>query len=497
MSTNRVTAKAMGLRRGVEERDVGLAILRSPLMPVFVAILSEHLGGLTRQLPALEFLKLLEDDLEDLRALGFDLPRTAAEYFSEWGRQGVLIRRPGAGRDETVELSQPAQVAIRFVASLDSQRSGVTASRLANVTELLVRLASDTDAENETRLRVLRAQKAVIDAQIRQAEAGEYKPIDDDTALERLADVLSLALAIPGDFAQVSADFESLNHSLREQIINTKGSQGDVLDKVFEGVDLIETSDAGRTFDAFYAMVLDPQQSEELSGAIDEVLGRGFATTLTPAERQFLHQFLWALQRESSQVRGVMTGFSRSLRSFVQTHSYQEHRALRDAIAGAQADALRLASQMRLTAKTGYELPATSATFSSIGTWRLYNPADMRTAEPVDVRDLGVLDLAELRRKVRLAEIDFDELQRFVADVIVRLGPSSVGTVLAEHPATQGLASVVGLLSLAASIGRRTAGVEHLSWRSLSGVDRAVTTNRYIFDAIPASWASSLEVDHE
>jgi hypothetical protein len=488
-TADRVKATAVRLRRALLEDDPALGLLRAGLMPVLVAILSERLGGLERQVSSTEFLATLTDDLDDLRGLGFELPRTAQAYFADWIRSGVLVRRAGVGREELVELSPQAQIAVRFATGLDSRKSGVTASRLANVTELLARLARDTDIRQEERLRALVAERESLDEQIRRVEAGEFEPLDDDTALERLSEVLRLALEIPGDFARVSADLEELNHSLREQIIDTVGARGDVLEQVFAGVDLIDRSEAGRTFDAFYALVLDPERAAELDEAISQVLSRDFSTALTGRERAFLHAFLSALQRESTQARSVMTGFSRSLRNFVQTQAFREHRALRESIAGARSLLLESVRKMKLTTATGYALPATSFAPASVGSWKLNNPADVRTADPVLPQEVGELDLAELRRRVRLSEIDFKELREAVSLTLAERGPSTIGEVLDAHPATQGLASVVGLIDLVASVGETGVGVETLTWRSATGASKTVTSSRHLFTHVPEAWA--------
>ena len=488
MSSPSVIAKATGLRDTISRGDAGLAILRAQLMPVIVAILSERLGGLVRQLPAVDFAQQVADDLEELRLRGFDLPRSAGDYIADWVRLGILVR-DNSGRDETVELSPSAQVVVRFVATLDTHGRSVTRSRLANVTDLLAKLVRDSDAEQEGRLAALRAEQQAIAKQIAQVEAGEYSPIDTDEALERLAEVLRLASEIPGDFAQVSSDLRAINAGLREKIINTVGSRGDVLDAVFAGVDLIDTSEAGRSFGAFNALLADQQRSEELEDSIGQVLSRDFAVALDDREKTFLADFMAALEGESAHVRATMTGFSRSLRSFVQSRAYEEHRVLQDALARVQADTLEAAKHVKLTTHMHYELPSASVALASVGTWRLYNPGDVRTAAPVVAQQVGTLDIEALRARVRLSEIDFSELKRSVADVVSRRGASSVGDVLDAHPATQGLASVVGLLSLAASTGRQQGGIERLAWRSNSGAARSVTAHRYVFMSVPGSWA--------
>ncbi|PSD25937.1 hypothetical protein C7E12_19135, partial [Stenotrophomonas maltophilia] len=50
-----------------------------------------------------------------------------------------------------------------------------------------------------------------------------------------------------GDFRRVRDDFEQLNREFRERIIDDEGERGDVLSQLFEGVDVIGESDAGRS----------------------------------------------------------------------------------------------------------------------------------------------------------------------------------------------------------------------------------------------------------
>ena len=183
-----------------------------------------------------------------------------------------------------------------------------------------------------------------------------------------------------------------------------------------------------------------------------------------------------------------MTGFSRSLRRFVETHAYREHRRLADALTAAQQAVLEASRVVKPYAQTGYHLDASSVPLASVGSWTLHNPADVRTAEPVAVMDATPLDLAALREQVRASEIDFAELRAAVIDTLERLPVASIGDVLADHPATQGLASVVGLLLLADSAGSRTTASETLTWTSGSGHARTVSAPRYVFTEVPQAW---------
>lgn len=492
MSNGSLTTTALHLRR-LQASSPALALARAELMPVLAAVLVERLTGPTRVMPAAEFAAQLGSDLDELRDHGFDLPRTAEEYLAEWARQGVLVRRPGEGRAETVELSAPAAAALRFLTGLMSPRSTVTSSRLATVSHLVDELARLTDPDTTRRLSELRRRREQLDAEIALAEQGRVQVLDADTALERLAEIISLTVQIPQDFAQVSASVEELNRDLREQIITATGPRGHVLDDVFAGVDLIEQSDAGRTFGAFHALLLDPDRSEQFDAAVSGLLDRDLASTLSREEQRLLRDLLGVLQRESRQVLGVMTGLSRSLRQFVETRAWLEHQRLADALSTAQAttlDAMRHASPI---ARVGWRLDATSLPIASVGSWRLHNPDDVRTAEPVATEPTSTLDLAALRAQVRISEIDFAELQDAVAASIAARGVASVGDVLLDHPASQGLASVVGLIVLAQRFGIVTSDAERVGWVSASGLHREASLPRLLFTHVPAQWAPDPE----
>lgn len=53
--------------------------------------------------------------------------------------------------------------------------------------------------------------------------------------------------------------------------------------------------------------------------------------------------------------------------------------------------------------------------------------------------------------------------------------------MLAAHPATQGIASVAGLMMLAADQGMRAGGAETVCWRSKSGQMRKARIEKFLF----------------
>src|SRR5699024_10714545 len=149
-----------------------------------------------------------------------------------------------------------------------------------------------------------------------------------------------------------------------------------------------------------------------------------------------------------AEIHDVMTSFSRSLRRFVQSQELAEDRAINRRLQQAQRTALELAEHVAPYARTELELALSSDPTSSAAALSLHNPADAQTAEDVTTRRAEPIDLANLRHLARLSEIDLKELRHNVDDAVRLRGAVTIGEVLALHPATQGVASVIGLLVL-------------------------------------------------
>lgn len=166
--------------------------------PYIIALLQTHLLEGGRSLPASILHERIARDLEDLRAEGADLPQTAQAYVAQWLSAGYIERRfPTGASEERYELSSAAAIAIRFIASLVEPRSAATESRLAAVIHQLTRLADETDVDPETRIAKLVAERDRIDREIEAVRQGRAKPLTDLQALERIREIIVLAVRTP------------------------------------------------------------------------------------------------------------------------------------------------------------------------------------------------------------------------------------------------------------------------------------------------------------
>lgn len=459
-----------------------LRLLRSDNLAMTLALLATHLGAPGTRLPTDELHALVDIDLEKLRE-HMDLPQTGRAYCDAWRQAGYIVRRPAIGaRGETYELAAETHGVIRYVQQLAEPRSTLTESRLVALTSAVRALAVETDPDVARRLDALEGERARLDEQIAAVRRGEVGVLDERRALERTVDVLLQAQDLPGDLAGVRTRFEQLNRDLRTSILDSEATQSAVLDDIFRGVDLIESSDEGRTFTAFSSLVRDPERSAALDADIAAVLSRDFARTLPPEVRRTLRSLVPNLSDGSRDVHGVLTEFARGLRRYVHSQEFQRDRVLGRLLAQALAAAGPAARATRPAADSGVELELSAARFSSLGELTLHDPSDLDTGAPLTEATPETLDLAELRALARETEIDFVELVGHVDDVLSSRTTATVADVLAVHPATQGVASVVGLLSLAQAHGHVGADeLEDLAWHGTDGTARAARVAVHTF----------------
>ncbi|MFD4368663.1 DUF3375 domain-containing protein [Rhodococcus sp. NPDC058521] len=471
--------------------SAGWALLRSDNAPAVLALLNRQFDHGTRRMPAPELFARIDADLQELRDGGLDFPRTGQGYCADWVRAGFLLRRTSdSAREETLEPTEGAFAAMAFVAGLTSQVSAVTESRLTTLSTQLHALARDSDPRSETRLAALRAERDELDRQIAAVESGDFPVLDGTRAVERSAEILALASEVPGDFARVRSGFEELNRDLRARILDDDTDRGDTLGDVFRGVDLIGQSEYGRSFTAFYDTILDPARSSQIDDWIEAILDRPFAQQLDLEQRRRFRTLLTEMETAASEVHSTMTSLSRSLRHFVQSRTYEEHRRLQKLLRSAQQKAVGVTRTLRPFDLVDLELVRIGMSMESVAALKLHNPSDDLVTEPIHTQDPGIVDLEELRRLVRESEIDFGELADNVASTLRSRGRATVADVLREHPATQGLASAVGLMVLATRHGHTTDGTERVEWTSVAGVAREAMIRRYLFDPAADEFAS-------
>lgn len=451
-------------------------LLAATNAPEILGLLQSHLLEDDKRVPASILHERLERDLEDLRTTGVNMTQSAQRYTADWLADGYLERHfPAGSAEEVFELSASAESAIRLVMGLVDRRSLATESRLSVVIQQLVLLSEETDTNPETRIKVLREEKNRIEEELEKAEKGEIEFLDERQALERAREIISLADGLIGDFRQVRSQFETLNRSFRVKIMDEDENRGTILEDLFAGVDLIAESPEGRTFSAFWKLLTDIEQSAILEDAIEQILSREFSRSLQLTERQFLRRLTGALLKQGGDVHDVLQNFARSLKQFVQSREYLEQRKLHRSINEAQRSAVELKEQMKATDELEFILTLTSCKIKSLSQMRLYDPSLGTVDGTIHLADSGTIDLQTIASLVSQSEIDFRLLKNNIIAVLQDRQQASIREIMTEHPATQGLGTVVGYIALGCKYGITVEARETIEWESSDEKRRTAT----------------------
>jgi hypothetical protein len=440
------------------------------------------LDGPERQLTASALHERLTRHLELLRSTGVEMPQTAQRYVMDWLEQGWLRREfPEGATEEQYEPTADAAEALRYLIRLNRPRSFATESRLTSVLQLLHSLAEASDTNPETRIVALMADRERIDAEIKAVKAGKFSALATDRAVERAREIISQGEELLGDFDKVRERFAEINLKLRKDLVENDGGRGEVLSKIFDGIDVIKQTDAGKVFDAFWSLLIDPLASARFEETLQHTISRSFADGLTVEERRFLAHLKSRLVDQAATVHGVQSSFASSLQSFVRSREFAEQRRITRLLKSAQQAALSQAENIRLNKRLNFHLMRTSAAIRSASQWLLHDPlirtADttMESSQPSDLRLEDIQDL------VQRSEIDMRTLRKNLRTALAEASTITIGQILERFPAPQGLGTVVGYLHLAIRHAVATDRREDLRWEGSDGTWRHASAPLFYF----------------
>lgn len=464
-------------------------LLASQQGPLVIGILQALLYEEERTLPGSVFLERLaplwaEATLEAVS------PEDARALAARFVREGYLVTRlPAGALEEQYELTAGALEAIRILSRALTRRSGPSESRLEMLAHAVVKLAQDADPDPARRIEQLEAEKRRIDEEIAAVKAGARTVLGKDAAQARTGDILELFAELLNDFRSVREEFDRLNLDLRERIMTSEGSRGDVLERFFAGYDEIAQSEAGLAFTGFYRLLTNESASAEMEAALERITQQPFYGELSLRERRTLAQLRSELLSRSMDTHDVMRRLAQSLRQFVESREYVEERRMGQLLREARA-AAAAAREDAHQRKTFLELVLPNADIHSPTQYELDDPsADVENYD-VSVAPPPEIDREALAQRIRFAEINYGELRLAVVEALGLAkmegrGKVSVSEVWSHVPNHQGLGSIVGLLTLAARYGEAAEAAE--------SVDAAEAPESAASDAVLSAAAEALE----
>ncbi len=293
-----------------------------------------------------EVAPALDDHLHALNAAvaGGDedeprFPKPARAYLDDWSATdtGYLRRFYPSGGDEVhYEITPGFEKAYSWVESLQGRAFVGTESRLHIVVDLLRQIVHGTDSDPDARLTELRRRRDELDAQIAAVEAGEITLLDDTGVRDRYQQFATTARELLADFREVEDNFRTLDRAARQKIAAWDGSKGELLAELVGSRSDIAGSDQGRSFQAFYDLLLSGSRQDELSDLLRRVADVP-AVDADHRVRRVHHDWAEAAERAQRTVRQL----SEQLRRFLDDQVWLENRRVLELVRAVEAAALQ------------------------------------------------------------------------------------------------------------------------------------------------------------
>ncbi len=283
-----------------------------------------------RSLKQSELTEKLEDTLFHLRQIHHDkYPKTAKAYLTDWasGNNAFLRKYYAENSDEAeFDISPASEKAIEWLRSLEQKQFIGTESRLLTVFELLETILQSTQTDPQQRISELERQKAEIDTEISRLQQGEVITYDPRQVKERFYQLEETARSLLMDFRQVEDNFRQLDRSTREKIAMSQKSKGDLLDDIFVERDEIGDSDQGKSFQAFWGLLMSPAKQEEFNDLIQKVLALEEVKSCQPDE--LLPKMKYHLLEAGEKVQRTSSSLVEQLRRYLDDQVWLENKRI-------------------------------------------------------------------------------------------------------------------------------------------------------------------------
>lgn len=425
----------------------------------------------------------LDDHLYHLHANAGEMlfPKAATAYLDDWAAddRGWLRKYYPTGQDEPhYDLAASTETALSWLQAL-GQRSFIgTESRLLTVFDLLKQILEGSELNPRTRIAELQKRKAEIDAEIEQVRSGRLDLMEPTQVRERFLQMALTARELLSDFRAVDQNFRALDRTVREQVSTWDGSKGALLEEIFGKRDLIAESDEGKSFRAFWDLLMSPSRQDELSTLLARVMALDPVRELAPDARLQRVHYDWLEAGEVTQ--RTVARLSEQLRHYLDDQAWQENRRIMELVRSIEQKALRLRGEVADAGFIEIDDPAPAIGLPMERT--RYKPPFKARIEHQDMDTSS----AEIPSDALFGQVYVDQL-RLASNVRRALqsrSQVSLGVLLEEYPLEQGLAELATYLKLATT--DLTSAIddnadEIVQWVDASGRRRSATVPLVIY----------------
>jgi len=226
-------------------------------------------------IPNDELVSNLTDTIYSIRSTyGEELfPDSAQNYLDNWANEVYLRKYYPPDNDEPCfELTPQTEKALEWINELENREFVGTESRLIKIIEMLKEIAYRNSDDRTIRLKELERKKIEIEEEINKINSGILEKLNETQIKERYFDVYDTSNKLLSDFKQIEYNFRQLDREVREKQITSDIQKGELLKNIFSSHDILLDSDQGRSFQAFWDLLMSQNKQDELDELIELII---------------------------------------------------------------------------------------------------------------------------------------------------------------------------------------------------------------------------------
>ncbi|HCB2812198.1 TPA: DUF3375 domain-containing protein [Citrobacter koseri] len=470
-----------------KEKSLALKLLRSTHFSLITSFLHQTFVITNRRsVPYQELVGLLEQHLFDIKeSYGEDkFPKNARNYLDDWinSKGGYLRKYLTEDSDEPeCDLLPEVEKVLHWIEELQGRQFVGTESRLKLLLDMIGELVEGTSEDPQQKLQQLKLRKAEIEQSIAAVELGQDQGFSATQIKERLYLLSDMSRQLLGDFRQVETNFRQLDKDSRRTISSGGNMKGEVLDKIFEHQDVIDDSDEGKSFSAFFELLMTPKMRSGMRENLQLLLDNEQGREVIRHDRLLINLYSWLLDA-GGKVNTTRQQITDQLRRYIQEQSQDTRRVL-EIIREFEIEAHLFGE--RDEACDFIALGGVQAEINPLLSRQLWQPKQdeqLDSQAAVAEREPEV-DFSQL---LALSHISERQLQRNILQCLMdNHGQVTLADVLERYPLEFGLDELLTYIKLAceqvvtADINRQYK--QQISWQPEPGLVRTVSVPKITF----------------
>lgn len=395
----------------------------------------------------------LDSYLEFLHNLGKnDYTQSASYYIKNWCDDQYLRLTYEKGSDDPIlTLTPEIEKVISWLRDLEQKEFVGAESRFLQIVSLLKDVRDNTTTDPQERIRQLKTDAEKIQLEIEQIEkTGEIQSYNQQKLQEWFILSNNLSEKLISDFAQIAQNFRDLAKKVKEAQLDKSATKGAIIGHTLDEREILENSDQGRSFYAFFSYLMSSSQKQELKELIENVY--------TLDELKSLHQKYNQLKRLQSNLMKASDSIIKSnqdlaqnLRLVLDEKVIKENRRVAELTKEIQSLFLKNFDVLNLNSTTEeWLIWEGNPEFNLMMDRELHCLEEEQQAilnwENADLLELNESEKEELFNQFNLDE---QELLQKINDCLESQSEISLVDLISFYPVTKGITEIVAYLSIA------------------------------------------------